>query len=170
MNNSALSDLFYSINVIYKQCGFDFSNQIKEEESSEYGAYFFDLNSLSVRFRVAKITPTKVGQFVTLWKRVGNSPIQPFDISDKIDLFIVSVRNGHNFGQFIFPKSALLQHAILSKNGNGGKRAIRVYPHWDITTSYQAKNTQLWQLKYFLEIPSKEAIDLTRAKMLYSQK
>ena len=59
-------DLTEAKNVIYKQCGFDFSNLIKEEESSEYGAYFFDLNSLSVRFRVAKITPTKVGQFVTL--------------------------------------------------------------------------------------------------------
>ena len=80
------------------------------------------------------------------------------------------MRNGHNFGQFIFPKSALLQHSILSKNGIGGKRAIRVYPPWDIATSHQAKNTQLWQLKYFLEIPSKEAIDFVRAKMLYSQK
>jgi hypothetical protein len=37
-----------------------------EAESAEYGAYTFELNDLSVRFRVAKITPTKIGQFVTL--------------------------------------------------------------------------------------------------------
>ena len=169
-HNKDHTDLIEIKDFIYKKCGFSFSNQIKEEESAEYGGYFFDLNPLSVRFRVAKITPTKVGQFVTLWKRVGNLPIQPFDMSDKIDFFIVSVRNDHDFGQFVFPKSALLQHGILSKNGIGGKRAIRVYPPWDVTTSHQAKNTQLWQLKYFLEIPKNSSIDFVRAKMLYGQK
>jgi MepB protein len=42
------------------------------------------LNGLRVQYRVAKITPTKVGQFVTLWKRVGRGPIQPFDLSDPV--------------------------------------------------------------------------------------
>jgi hypothetical protein len=42
-----------------------------ERESLEYAACSFKLNSMSVKFRVAKITPTKIGQFVTLWKRVS---------------------------------------------------------------------------------------------------
>jgi hypothetical protein len=29
--------------------------------------------------------PTKVGQFVTLWKRLGRGPIQPFDLSYPVE-------------------------------------------------------------------------------------
>ncbi|WP_172255041.1 MepB family protein [Saccharibacillus deserti] len=36
----------------------------EEAQNSEYGAGGFRLNSRSVRFRVAKITPAKSGQFV----------------------------------------------------------------------------------------------------------
>ncbi|MFQ6421766.1 MULTISPECIES: MepB family protein [unclassified Bacillus (in: firmicutes)] len=49
-----------------------------------------------------------------------------------------------------------------------GKRAIRVYPPWDKTTSRQAQKTQAWQLEYFLEIPVNRPIDCVRAQMLYS--
>lgn len=164
------ADLVATINVIYKQSEFNFSEPLKEEESDAYGAYFFNLNLQQVRFRVAKTTPTKVGQFVTLWKRLGDAPIQPFDISDNIDYFIVSVRYRDNFGQFVFPKLTLLQHGILSKNGIGGKRAIRVYPPWDTATSRQANDTQIWQLKYFLDIPKNGSIDFHRVKILYNQK
>ena len=149
--------------LIYKPCEFEISTPRKEAESAEYGAYAFELNGLNVRFRVAKVTPTKIGQFVTLWKRIGNGPIQPFDVSDEVDLFIVSTRKNNHFGQFIFPKSALCEQSIVSKNGKGGKRAMRVYPPWDKTTSKQAEKTQYWQLKYFLETP----IDLARAKTLH---
>ncbi|EKD72557.1 MAG: hypothetical protein ACD_45C00643G0006, partial [uncultured bacterium] len=61
-----------------------------------------------------KITPTKVGQFVTLWKRINNGPIQPYDVSDPVDFFIVSARKDDCFGQFIFPKSVLRDQAVLS--------------------------------------------------------
>ena len=42
------------------------TNLIQETESQEYGACEFLLNGKSIRFRVAKITPTKIGQFVYL--------------------------------------------------------------------------------------------------------
>lgn len=60
------SELVASINLIYDPCQFKYSKPIPERESAEYGAYIFQLNSANVRFRVAKITPTKIGQFVTL--------------------------------------------------------------------------------------------------------
>jgi len=125
---------------------------IQETESQEYGACTFEMAHKLIKFRVAKITPTKIGQFVTLWKRIGNGPIMPYDMADKVDLFVVSVRNGQHFGQFIFPKSVLWQKGFVSKDGKGGKRAIRVYPPWDITDSPQAQKTQSWQLLYFVEI------------------
>jgi hypothetical protein len=160
-------DFFVAKELVYAPSGFDSSLPQIEPESPEYGACTFVLNGLSVCFRVAKITPTKIGQFVTLWKRTGKSPIQPFDLSDSIDFVVISVRKGDLFGQFVFPKLALCEKGIVSKNGQGGKRAIRVYPPWDKTTSSQAQKIQKWQLEYFLEIPSDRLVDTARFHMLY---
>lgn len=44
----------------------------REVASSEYGACRLGLDDYTIVFRVAKTTPTKIGQFVTIWKR----PIQ----------------------------------------------------------------------------------------------
>jgi hypothetical protein len=163
------SDLLATINLVYIQNKLNYTQPIMEAESAEYGAYIFELNGLSIRFRVAKITPTKNGQFVTLWKRTNHGPIQPFDIADSVDLFIISTRKDDHFGQFVFPKHVLFNYDIISKNGKGGKRAIRVYPPWDKTTSKQAQKTQQWQLNYFLEIPQNKAVDYDKSQRLYCQ-
>lgn len=173
MNASCISsttihhDLLAVKEIIYDKFNYECSIPIKEAESSEYGAYTFEVNTLSVKFRVAKITPTKIGQFVTLWKRIDKGPIQPFDFTDPIDLFIISTRKDNRFGQFVFPKSVLCEQGIISTNNKEGKRAIRVYPPWDVTLSKQAQKTQKWQLHYFLEIPSDKPIDMELVKNLY---
>ncbi len=123
-----------------------------EAESQEYAACDFTLNGQRIKYRVAKVTPTKKGLFVTLWKRHGKGPICPFDMTDPVDLFIVSVRFQHRFGQFIFPKSVLCEKGIVSREGRGGKRAMRVYPPWDVLDSPQAKRTQAWQCPHFCEL------------------
>jgi hypothetical protein len=161
-------DLSATKRLVYDRCQFTCTQPQIEPESREYGAYSFELNDLSIRFRVAKITPTKIGQFVTLWKRIGKGPIQPYDVLDSVDFFIVSVRNNQHFGQFVFSKSVLHQQGVLSKEGKGGKRAIRVYPPWDKAANSQAQKTQKWQLEYFLEIPEHQSIDCVRSQMLYS--
>jgi hypothetical protein len=155
-------------NYIYNPCGLKCSQPIMEKESAEYGACTFQLDGFAIKFRVAKITPTKIGQFVTLWKRIGNGSTQPYDVSDAFDFFVVSTRRDDYFGQFIFPKSVLRDQSVLSVEGKGGKRGIRVYPPWDITLNRQAQKTQQWQVKYFLEIPKNSEIDRVRAQMLYS--
>ncbi len=147
------SDLIDAQKLAYIPSGISTCNYVKEKKSSEYGAYDFTANDRRVKFRIAKITPTKIGQFVTLWKRIGEGPILPFDMADPIDLFVISVRDGAHFGQFVFPKTILCDKGIVSKNGLGGKRAMRVYPPWDVAENRQAKNTQSWQLFYFFEIP-----------------
>ena len=138
--------------LAYGPSGLTCKNFVKEAESQEYGACVFEINGRRIKFRVGKITPTKTGQFVTLWKRVGMGPIQPHDSADPIDLFVVSVRNATHFGQFVFPKALLCEKGIVSKNEREGKRAMRVYPPWDKAVSQQAKKTQAWQLIYFFEI------------------
>lgn len=136
-----------------------------EKESLEYGACFFILNTHRIQFRTSKITPTKTGQFVTLWKRIGTGPIIPYDMEDPVDYFIVSVRDRQRLGQFIFPKEILRQKGYVSQNRIGGKRAMRVYPPWVITDSTQAQKTQAWQQVYFVEIEPN--IDSIRLKSIY---
>ncbi|MCU6797475.1 MepB family protein [Paenibacillus sp. WQ 127069] len=161
------SDLLATRDLVYNPCRFDCSQPLEEKQNADYGAYVFNLNALSIRFRVAKITPTKIGQFVTLWERIGNGPTQPYDISEPVDFFVISTRHDNNLGQFIFPTSVLCDQDIVSSQGKGGKRGIRVYPPWDHPTSRQALKTQAWQLEYFLEIPVNRPLDNVRAQMLY---
>ena len=161
------ADLLLAKELLYDSCGYECSLPEKEKESADYGAYSFQLNNKSIVFRAAKITPTKIGQFVTLWKRIGNGPIQPFDCTDSIDLIVISVRKDNRVGQFVFPKSILCEKGIISTTNKEGKRAIRVYPPWDEAINKQAQKTQQWQLDYFLEIPTDGKLNIENAKKLY---
>ncbi|MCP1995882.1 MepB family protein [Flavobacterium sp. HSC-61S13] len=142
----------YSKTLIYDVLGLTCTIPLLDEESSEYAACSFNINKHEIIFRSAKITPTKIGQFVTLWKRSKSGPIEPFQIDDTFDFLVVCVQHDKRFGQFIFPKSILHQKGILSDSKRDGKRAFRLYPAWDQPTSKQALKTQEWQLNYFYEI------------------
>ncbi|MFC9707298.1 MepB family protein [Paenibacillus sp. NPDC056933] len=161
------SDLLASKELIYDKCRFVCSQPHEEVQNAEYGAYVFTINSTFIRFRVAKTTPTKIGQFVTLWQRSEDGSTQPYDGSNPADVYVISTRTGSHFGQFVFPKHVLLQRNILSDQGKGGKRAIRVYPPWDNPTSKQAQKTQQWQLEYFMEVPFTEPLNCDQARVLY---
>ncbi len=124
------------------------------------------MNNKRIQFRVAKITPTKIGQFVVFWKRDAAGVTVPYDMADPIDFFVVSVSHGDHVGQFVFPKLALLEQGYVSHNGVGGKRAMRVYPAWDKTDNKQATKTQAWQLKYFIEIDLKN-LDISKIQKLF---
>lgn len=160
-------DLAATLAHVYGPHGFTWSAPLPEAESADYGAYTLVLNGSPICFRVAKTTPTKIGQFVTLWKRLGKGPIQPFDASDGVDYFVVVTRTAAHCGQFVFPTSVLCDRGIVSTHGVGGKRAMRVYPPWDTTTSRQAQATQRWQLECFLDLTPGLALDGSRVHQLY---
>ncbi|MGW7456021.1 MepB family protein [Streptomyces sp. NPDC054787] len=160
-------DLLAAKTLVYDPCGFLCSQPVPEAESAEYAAHTFTLDGLAVRFRAARTTPTKVGQFVTVWKRSPGGPIQPFDATDPVDLFVISSRDGHHFGQFVFPLDVLRRRGVVSENGSGGKRAFRVYPPWVTTTNRQAGTAQAWQLDHFLDLPPDRPVDAARAEELY---
>jgi len=67
------ADLLLIQRYVFDPCGFECTVPRREAESAEYEAHFFKLNNLAVRYRKAKVTPTKTGQFVTFWKREGDS-------------------------------------------------------------------------------------------------
>jgi hypothetical protein len=154
------SDIKFIKEVVYDKCGYNLTNLKLNSESVEYGACSFELNGQTVEHRISKITPTKTGQFVTIWKRNENGITEPFDISDDIDFIIITSRSEDKLGQFIFPKSTLADKGIISQNGKDGKRGIRVYPLWDNPTSKQAEKTQSWQTKYFITIKNDNTTDL----------
>lgn len=160
-------DLLLAMELVYDLADLKCTQPQPEAESAEYSAYRFQLNGKNICYREAKITPTKTGQFVTLWKRNPVlKTIEPFDASDEIDYVTISIRKQELFGQFIFPKSVLLSKGIFSTATKEGIRATRVYPPWDETTSRQAQKTQQWQLDYFYEIPVNQPIDLNRVRNL----
>lgn len=150
---------------IYDRCALEVLDFKTEAESKEYDACQFELSGRNILSRSAKVTPKKVGQFVTCWKRSGKGPIEPFNEYDEIDFYVVNVRTENQFGQFVFPKSILMKKGIISTDEKEGKRAFRVYPKWDIAKSKQAERTQKWQLDYFYEINS--STDLKKVLELY---
>lgn len=162
-------DLLAAKALVYDPCGFACSDPVPEAESAAYAAHAFTVDGRSVRFRVAKTTPTKVGQFVTVWKRSAGGPIAPFDAADPVDLFVINTRDRDRLGQFVFPIEVLRERGVVSMNGSGGKRAFRVYPPGVDTTSRQAANSQAWQLDHFLHLPRDGPIDTARARILYRQ-
>lgn len=150
---------------VYEKCALKMWDFHMEMESKEYDACQFKLNGRKIISRNAKITPKKVGQFVTFWKRNGNGIIEPFEETEQVDFYVVNVRTEKKFGQFVFPKSLLIKKEIISTAIKEGKRAFRVYPNWDIVSNKQAEKTQKWQLDYFYEI--NDSTDLKKVAELY---
>lgn len=162
------TDLQLAEKLIYNECGFQVQNLVWNPESTNYGACSFALNNKKIEFRVAHKTPTKIGQFVAVWKRNHIGKTAPFDVLDGLDFMIISVRNSNYFGQFVFPKEILFSKGIISYNQKGGKRGIRVYAPWDNPTNKQAIQTQNWQTNYFVAIAENMLIDLEGVKKILS--
>jgi hypothetical protein len=143
-----------AIRDVYETAGMKVTNTVlREAESAEYGACRFGLDGYAIAFRVAKTTPTKIGQFVTIWKRsTPGGEIAPLDIIDDVQFVVVSVSSANRRGQFIFNQRLLIAKGIMSRNGKGGKRAIRVYPPWSTPTAKDAVRTQQWQIQHFLPL------------------
>src|SRR5690606_24651364 len=120
---------------IYRKCGLQISDFITEPESREYSASQFQVNGQIVISRTAKITPKKLGQFVTLLKRNQKGITQPFSEKDNFHFFVIDVKKENHLGQFIFPKSILIAKGIVTTEKKEGKRGFRVYPIWDTTTN-----------------------------------
>ena len=136
--------------TLWQAAALEYAQIQPEPESTEYAAHTLLLGGRLAVFRQAKTTPTKLGQFVTLWQRSLEGPIRPFDTDDGVELFIIHAGLGTGLGQFVFPLAVLARHGVVSIDGKGGKRAMRVYPPEVVTTSAQAQRPQKWQCEYFV--------------------
>jgi len=148
------------------------STPILEKESQEYSACRLEINHKKVIYRTAKTTPTKVGQFITIWKRpTPSAEIVPFDTNDDIDFIVISVsdENSNNFGQFVFIREILIRKGLLFCGDKKGKLAFRAYGPWVETKIRFAIQAQKWQLDYFFEIYP-ELDNPNRIKSLFDEK
>ncbi|WP_426099775.1 MepB family protein [Pseudomonas sp. PSPC3-3] len=163
------SCLFAAIDAVYLPAGLKCSEDISPDvEAREYGGCRFMLGTRQVVFRVAKTTPTKIGQFVTLWKRpYATSVIAPLDSNDNIDFVVIHATGTEQSGQFVFDRATLLSHGVMSINGVGGKRALRVYPPWSRPIAKQALQTQRWQLQHFVTVDPSDQASLQHIKSLF---
>ncbi|MBM7602717.1 hypothetical protein JOC75_000687 [Metabacillus crassostreae] len=167
--NEFYEALTYVNKTYYEPNYFIIKNIREEEQNSDYGAGVFQLNSKSVRFRVAKKTPTKIGQFVAFWEKDRNHKNRAFSYEQAIDLLVINTFTSNNkYGQFVFPKKVLVKQKILNTTTTKGKMAIRVYPIWEQPTSKQAIETQKWQLDYFVELNNPNDLPIQRLLKLYS--
>lgn len=155
--------------MIYEPNNLSLKSVQEERQNSKYGAGTFQISSRTVRFRVANITPTKVGQFVAFWEKDENNKNQPYSYEEAPDLLVITTfKNDHEFGQFIFPKEIIFKQNILRSSSTKGKMAIRVYPSWDSPTSKQAMKTQKWQLPYFIDMTSRNKLTEEKMMKLYA--
>lgn len=137
---------------------------VSEPDNAEYGGLLISADGGVLRFRVGKLTPKKVGLFVTVWQRAADGSTQPFADDGTVDLLVVDVREGEKYGQFVFPTAELARRGVVSVADVGGKRGFRVYPPWAQDLNRQAAASQTWQCRYFLDLVD---VDLGRARDLY---
>lgn len=151
---------------VLKSMNLSISKLEKDLECDECVGYNFNVNEFSIKFRKAKITPKKVGQFVTLWKRNAAKHTESFNENDVFDYYIIAAEDDSKLGFYIFPKSILIEKNILTSIKKEGKRGFRVYPNWVKPENKQAEKTQNWQQDYFVEIDNQQ-IDLNKVKSLF---
>lgn len=154
-------------NAILKSIGLTITVLEKDKECEEYHGYSLQFGYKNIKFRKAKITPKKAGQFVTLWKRSSDGKTIPFDLKDNLDFYIVATAEDEQFGFFIFPKQILADKQILSAGNRGGKRGFRIYSYWDCLQNKQAEKTRSWQTEYFIDLTENRNENIEKFRSIF---
>lgn len=144
--------LLQELEKVYEPLGWSMKNFSADPESVLYEGATFLLQNKRVCFRKAKITPKKVGQFVTIWTRDDLEKTRPFNVTDDIDILVIYVESGEHRGQFVFSFDAATHQGLFSTPLKVGKRGFRVYPPWDVVNNSEAKRTQQKYLPYFVKL------------------
>lgn len=128
------------------------SKVITEDQNKDYEGMLIQIENNMYRSRLAKVTPKKSGYFVVFWEKDENDKNQPYRYADSPDKIIITIIDNDLRGQFIFPKSKLLEKGILTDETSKGKMGIRVYPSWVKGLNKTAAQTQKWQQHFFVDL------------------
>lgn len=123
-----------------------------EEQNSDYESGIALIGTQRWRIRTARITPTKSGAFVAVWKRGEDGATRPFTADEAMSGLLVFVEEEERFGVFRFTPACLISLGYLSSELHPGKRGFRVYPSWCYGLNPQASRTQRAQAAAFEEL------------------
>ena len=151
---------------IFNSCDLKILTIEQDLDNADYSGASIYFNKYKMKFRNAKITPKKIGQFVTLWKKNLVHKNEPYHIDDDFDYYIIVAKEKQKFGFFFFPKQVLVKQNILSEENRIGKMGFRVYPVWDAPTNKQAIKTKQWQASYFIDFDDADQQYLEKFKSL----
>ena len=127
------------------------------------------------RVRTAKVTPTKAGAFVAVWRRTAGGGTEPFPSDEvagangsastgtgapeHVAGLLVFVRDADRRGVFRFTSEHLRGLGVTSSPQRPGKRGFRVYPSWCTDLNRQAQRTQAAQARAFTVLEPSVATD-----------
>ncbi len=123
-----------------------------EEQNSDYESGVARIGNERWRIRTARITPTKPGAFVAVWKRGEGGSTRPFTADESMTGLLVFVEEQERFGVFQFTKTHLVSLGYVTSDVHPGKRGFRVYPVWCTDLNPQASRTQRAQGAAFAEL------------------
>ncbi|WP_241979398.1 MepB family protein [Cryobacterium sinapicolor] len=126
-----------------------------EAQSSDYESGIVLLESGLWRLRTARITPTKPGAFVALWRRLDDGATAPFGVDDRAVGLHVFVEELDHFGVFQFTAAQLASLGISQTRQAPGKRGFRVYPSWCKGLNRQAARSQKAQSLAFHDLTAR---------------
>lgn len=164
------NELVYIKGVLLEASGMRISNVQEEKEAKDYYGCTFQLGSFHIKYRKAKITPKKLGQFVALWKRNAIGKTEPYHRDDNFDFYVIETEYENRRGWFLFPKVALSLRRILTSGELEVKRGFRVYPLWDVPTSKQAIATKKWQIECFIDLANDSPLTISKLSALLSSR
>ena len=125
---------------------------LPEEQGSDYESGHVLLDSGKWRIRSARVTPTKPGAFVAIWRRSPSGSTEPFDSSDECEGLMVFVSEAERFGVFTFTREHLVDLGVFQSARAPGKRGFRVYPSWCTHLNTQAVRTQRAHASAFADL------------------
>lgn len=157
------------IDFLSTEATFSLSSVIEVACNQDYVAHKFYLTNLCCQFRVAKITPKKLGGFVALWKKDTSHKNVPYQYED-FQLCLVFIQEQLNTGVFVFTNQIMYYHKLLSAHDGGiGKLGFRVYPDWVCLDSKAAQKTQSWQTKYFINFANDLGSNIAKLQSILNQ-
>lgn len=125
------------------------SEVMSEEQQSDYQAGISEIDGQLWRIRTARITPTKSGGFVAIWRRDTTGTTAPYESEEGFQGVMVFIAEADHFGVFRFTQQHLEHLGVFASASAPGKRGFRVYPSWTTGLKGQAKKSQEAQLPAF---------------------